>query len=247
MELKNIQFRTTVLQNNLRHHGAYFEPQEKLNVINNFLITYSNSKSVQKLISELQEAKQHKTSNPKYIGINESHIYADESKVVFDMELVTNLEPVEIGISDTIEFFKLYKEYLKRYKIREIPGLEPVGKIGNIEWDYIGGWEKNGKLEPKHLIKWAYVNNGYFEEQDEDLLMYHSELVSIMHELMIDEHSKRKVDLLKILKSYANNVYAKDNDNEAKSAFRNLKNFNSDDARHKELVQLIDELENKAR
>jgi hypothetical protein len=83
VELKNIQFRTTVLQNNSRHHGVYFEPQEKLNVINNFLITYSNSKSVQKLISELQAAKQHTISNPKYIGINESHIYADESKYLF--------------------------------------------------------------------------------------------------------------------------------------------------------------------
>lgn len=247
MQLKNIQFRTTVLQNNSRHHGVYFEPQEKMNVINYFLITYSNSKSVQKLISELQEAKHYKKSNPKYIGLNESHIYADESKVVFDVELVTNLKPVEIGISDTIEFFKLYKEYLKRYENREIPGLEPVEKIDNIEWDYIGGWEKDGKLEPKHLIKWAYVNNGYFQEQDEDLLMYHPELLNIMHELMIDEHSKKKVDLLKILKSYANIVYATDNNNEAKSAFRNLKNFNSDDARHNELVQLIDELENKAR
>jgi len=202
---------------------------------------------VQNLISELQEAKQHKISNPKYIGINESHIHADESKAVFDMELVTDLEPVEIGISETIEFFKLYKEYLKRYENREIPGLEPLEKIENIEWDYIGGWEKDGKLESKHLIKWAYVNNGYFKEQDEDLLMYHPELISIMHELMIDEHSKRKVDLLKILKSYANYVYAKDNDEKAKSAFRNLKNLNSDDARHKELVQHIDELENKAR
>jgi hypothetical protein len=168
-------------------------------------------------------------------------------KVVFDMEFVTNLEPIELGISDTIELFKLYKEYLKRYENREIPGLEPVVGFDNIEWDYIGGWEKDGKLEPKHLIKWAYVNNGYFEEQDEDLLMYHPELVSIMHELMIDEHSKRKVDLLKILKSYAKDVYAKDNDNEAKSAFRNLKSINSDDARHKELIELIEELENKAR
>lgn len=116
MALIIIQFRTTVLQNNSRHHGVYFEPEEKLNVINNFLTTYSNSKSVQKLISELQEAKQHKISNSKYIGINESHIYANESKVLFDMELVTNLEPVEIGISDTIEFFKRNKEYLKRYE-----------------------------------------------------------------------------------------------------------------------------------
>jgi len=247
VELTNIQFRTTVLQNNSRHHNAYFEPREKMNVLNNFLVTYSNSNSVQKLISDLEIAKQHKISNPKYIGIDESHIYADESKAVFDMELVTELKPVEIGISGAIEFFKLYKEYLKKYENSEIPGLQPIGKIDNVEWDYISGWEKEGKLKPKHLIKWAYVNNGYLSEQDEDLLMYRPELISTMHELMIDEHSRRKVDLLKILRSYANHIYTKVNDIEAKSEFENLKNFQSDDKRHLELVEFISELEKKAR
>jgi hypothetical protein len=247
MELKNIQFRTTVLQNNRRHHGVYFEPHEKQNVINNFLITYSNSKSVQKLISDLQNAKQHKISNPKYIGIDESHIFADENKAVFDMELVTDLKPVEIGISDAIEFFKLYKEYLKRYENSEIPGLEPVGKFDNIEWDYIGGWEKDGKLESKHLIKWAYVNNGYFSEQDEDLLMYRPELISTMHELMIDEHSKRKEDLFKILKCYANHVYLNSNDDKAILEFKKLINEELNDKRHLGLKQFLIELEKKAR
>ena len=56
-----------------------------------------------------------------------------------------------------------------------------------IKWDYIKGWEETGRITPELLVKWAYVENGYFSDQDEDLMMFKPELVKTMHDLMIDE------------------------------------------------------------
>lgn len=240
MKIKNIQFRTTVLQSNSRQHGVYFEPKEKMGVINQFMITYSNSKSVRKLLDELKEGKE-------YIGIDESHIYISNSKVIFDMKLVTELEPVEIQLEDAIEMFEMYNDYLIKYESSKIPGLLSEEKIKNVEWDYISGWEKEGKLKPVHLVKWAYLENGYFSEQDEDLLMYKPNLISTMHDLMIDKYSKRKADLLKILKAYANHSYQQVKDEDAISEFKMLLNHKSNNEKHIDLVDFITKLEeNKA-
>lgn len=243
MKIRNIQFRTTVLENNSRYHSVYLEPHEIMNTVNSILIAYSNSKSVQELISELQSAKSHDISNPKYIGIDEVYIYASKDKAVFDTELVTELKPDEMEINDLIEVLELYKQYLKRYENNQIPGLQPEKNLKGIEWDYISGWEREGRLEPKHIIRWAYVNNGYFTEQDEELMMYRPELIGTMHELMIDQYSKRRLDLLKTLKCYANHIYKKVNDANAKIEFKKLKEINSTDKKHLELIEFISNLE----
>jgi len=244
LELRNIQFRTTVLENNSRHHGVYLEPKDKMAVLNNFLITYRSSNSVQILITELEAALQYEKPNTREITIDESHIYANNSIARFDMQLVTQLEPVEIEIYSAIEFFRLYKEYLKKYENKKIPGLLPETELKDTEWDYISGWENNG-LKPKHIIKWAYADNGYFKEQDEDLLMYKPELISTMHELMIDPNSKRRLDLYKLLSAYAIETFKKGKNHEAKTEFLKILKISSNDMNHLSLLNQIEQLKKK--
>ena len=103
------------------------------------------------------------------------------------------------------------------------------------KWDYITGWEESGILRPEHLIKWAYVENGYFQEQDEELLMYRPELIQTMYSLLKDEYCNRKEDLLKTLKLYSTDAY-KGNESSAIEEFERIKKVNSDDQYHKKLI-----------
>jgi len=243
LELNNIQFRTTVFQNNSRHHGVYFEPGEKMRVINQFLITYRNSESVQKLLIELIDGNNYLNGKKKHIEVDESHIYITNSKAIFDMELVTELKPIEFQLDDAIELFEKYKKYLIKYEEGKIPGLLPISKIKNDKWNYISGWEKEGKIKPEHLVKWAYLENGFFVDQDEDLMMYSPELILTMYDLMLDEHSKRKTDLLKILKNYADYSYRRTKDINVISEFRKITSLNSDNEKHIELIKFITKME----
>ncbi len=111
-----------------------------------------------------------------------------------------------------------------------------------IKWDYISGWEDKGEITPELLVKWAYVENGYFSEQDEDLMMRRPELIKTMHDLMIDEYSNRKIDLSKILKSYAKEVYQKRKDKKAISEFEKILNFRIDNNLHEDLKNYLKEL-----
>ncbi|MBC6994842.1 hypothetical protein QWY85_14850 [Neolewinella lacunae] len=111
-----------------------------------------------------------------------------------------------------------------------------------IKWDYISGWEDKGEITPELLVKWAYVENGYFSEQDEDLMMRKPELIKTMHDLMIDEYSNRKIDLSKILKSYAKEVYQKRKDKKAISEFEKILNFRIDNSLHEDFKNYLKEL-----
>ena len=106
-----------------------------------------------------------------------------------------------------------------------------------VEWDYISGWETSGVITPFLLEKWAHAENGYFLEQDEDLLFYRPELIPTMHRLMLDEKSKRKLDLLKILMAYSTKVYRSQNDQLALSEFVNLKVLPLKNDYHVQLVE----------
>ena len=128
MGIKNIQFRTTVFENESRYHGVYFDPQDKMSVINQFLITYPNWSSVNNLVSDLLLAEKLEPHTPKHIGKDESHIYADREKVVFDNRLITEMEPVTLTLKDTIRLFTLYGSYLERYENCRIRGLQPISK-----------------------------------------------------------------------------------------------------------------------
>lgn len=218
-----------------------------MKVLNSFFSTYNTSNSVQQLITELKAALQYAKPDLRQITINESHIYIDSTKATFDMKEVTQIEPAEIEIYSAIEFFSLYKDYLKRYENSNIPGLMPASELKDVEWDYISGWEDEGILKPKHIIKWAYADNGYFSEQDEDLLMYKPKLISIMHELMLDPNSKRKVDLLKILSAYAKQAFGIENNIEAQTEFLKLLKVKSTIMNHTKLIKQILELSQKAR
>ncbi len=117
VRIRNIIFNTKEFANNSRYNSVTFEPKEKVNLMNHFLITYSTAGSVRALLSDLESAKRFDKSKSKYIGINESHIYADKEKVVFDMELVTELKPIELDLNDAIGFFSLYYDYLVKSEI----------------------------------------------------------------------------------------------------------------------------------
>lgn len=106
-----------------------------------------------------------------------------------------------------------------------------------IEWDYISGWETLGVITPLLLEKWAHAENGYFLEQDEDLLFYRPELIPTMHRLMFDEKSKRKLDLLEILMAYSTKVYRSQNDQLALSEFAKLKVLSLKNDHHLQLVE----------
>ena len=113
------------------------------------------------------------------------------------------------------------------------------------KWDYIEGWEEKGEITPELLVKWAYVENGYFSDQDEDLLMCRWDLIRTMHNLMIDEYSKRKEDLYKILKSYSITVFSEKKDYKAIEEFKKLKRLDFNNDYHLNLIKHLDEIENK--
>lgn len=240
---RNIQFRTTVLENNSRFHSVYFEPKNQSEIINYFLIEYSNSSSVNNLLLDLESAKSIQPENPKYIGRNEAHIYCDSIKARFDVQLISSQEPIELELDFAIYLFNRYKNYLEDYENYRIPGLTPIDKLSRVDWDYVSGWESTGELEPKHVVKWAYLDNGYFLEQDEDLLFYKPSLIEVMHDLMLDKYSKRKTDLFKTLKGYVLYVYQRKHDLTAKEEFLKLNEIDSDDLMHLELISLIEKLE----
>ena len=111
-----------------------------------------------------------------------------------------------------------------------------------IKWDFVSGIKENGKITPQMLVKWAYLKNGYFTEQDEDLLMYKSELIETMHDLMIDQYSNRKNDLLKILIAYSSESFKHQNNKEAIRIFNSLINIESKNIHHIELIKHIEKL-----
>lgn len=111
-----------------------------------------------------------------------------------------------------------------------------------IKWDYVPGLEEKGKITPQMLVKWAYLENGYFLEQDEDLVMHKSELIETMHDLMIDDYSNRKSDLLRTLKNYSKEVFKYKKDEVALQIFCDLENVNSSEIHHVELMKHIEEL-----
>ena len=116
-----------------------------------------------------------------------------------------------------------------------------------IKWDYVPGLEEKGKITPQMLVKWAYLENGYFLEQDEDLVMHKSELIETMHDLMIDEYSNRKSDLFKTLKNYSKEVFKYTKDKEAIQKFCDLVKVNSNEIYHIELMKHIEELKSTSR
>lgn len=111
-----------------------------------------------------------------------------------------------------------------------------------IKWDYVPGLKEKGKITPQMLVKWAYLENGYFLEQDEDLMMHKSELIETMHDLMIDNYSNRKSDLFKTLKNYSKEVFKNKKDIEAIKIFSDLEKVNSNDIYHIEFIKHIEEL-----
>ena len=112
----------------------------------------------------------------------------------------------------------------------------------SIKCDYVSGLNETGKITPQMLVKWAYLENGYFLDQDEDLIMYKPELIETMHDLMIDEYSNRKLDLFKILKNYSKQVFVSGKDKAAIRIFNKLEKVKSDEIYHIELIKHIIEL-----
>lgn len=92
------------------------------------------------------------------------------------------------------------------------------------------------------LVKWAYLENGYFLDQNEDLVMYKLDLIETMHDLMLDEYSNRRLDLFKILKAYSKETFEYGRDKKAMDIFNSLKSIKSNEIFHIELIKHIEQL-----
>lgn len=123
---------TTVVRNNYRSHSVYFEPVDKSKVISRFMVEYRSSSSVKSLLSEMRNILNLKINDPVHIEVNECHFYVHPNKVIFDMEYVTELKPIELDIESTFAVFESYYDYLIQYENCKIPGLIPLEKLE--EW-----------------------------------------------------------------------------------------------------------------
>lgn len=145
MELTRINFRTTVFENNSRIHSVYFEPTGLIPQLNSVLVEYRNSKMVEVLISEMKSGLSLMNGDLIETGSNETFIRIYNHEVIFDMEYVTELQPMKLMIKSAIDLFEKYLVYLIKYENGHIPGLIPAEKLN--EW----------RLVPIHQIREEYL------------------------------------------------------------------------------------------
>jgi len=113
------------------------------------------------------------------------------------------------------------------------------------EWVHIDDWKESGYLNRETLEKWATIENAYLTDQDEDLLMYRSELVKPMYDLMLHPKCIRRNDLLKTLKNYSKQVFNKIKDLEAQDEFNKLKLIQSTSKWHLELIDHLEAIKSR--
>lgn len=168
----------------------------------------------------------------------------DGYNVFVEIEIDLNRQTFKVKRRKYTSFDKLeWQEQIEQKKPNELlNNFLNSNYPKSIEWDYLPGLDKKGKITPQMLVKWAYLQNGYFWDQDEDLAMYKAELIETMHDLMIDKYSNRKLDLFKILKNYSKEVFEYGKDNEAMRIFGELKNIRSDEIYHIELMKHIEDV-----
>ena len=95
------------------------------------------------------------------------------------------------------------------------------------------------------MTKWATTENAYFTDQDEDLLLYKSELVKPMYDLLVHPKCVKKTDILKILKNYSEYVFTKVIDLITQNEFDKLELIETDNKAHLELIVHLKELKTK--
>ena len=168
----------------------------------------------------------------------------DGYNVFVEIEIDLNRQTFKVKRRKYTSFDKLeWQEQIEQKKPNELlNNFLNSNYPKSIEWDYLPGLDKKGKITPQMLVKWAYLQNGYFWDQDEDLAMYKAELIETMHDLMIDKYSNRKLDLFKILKNYSKEVFEYGKDNEAMRIFGELKSIRSDEIYHIELMKHIEDV-----
>ena len=89
------------------------------------------------------------------------------------------------------------------------------------------------------------MENGYFTDQDEDLLMYKVDLIWPMYNLMLNPDCKRQIDLLKTLKNYAEYVFTGTNNKVAQVEFNKIESIVNNSNHHLALVTHLKKIKSR--
>lgn len=113
------------------------------------------------------------------------------------------------------------------------------------DWVHIIDWQESGEVTPLILEKWALMENGYFTDQDEDLLMFKVDLIWPMHNLMLNPDCKRQIDLLKTLKNYAEYVFTITKNKAAQVEFNKIELIMNNSNNHLDLVNHLKKIKSR--
>ena len=166
-----------------------------------------------------------------------------ESSEPYQLEILKEL--IEIStkkIEVKEEYQAVYSE-----KIRELLGLidnqitEPTKKS---KWNYIKGWQEKGEITKSQLEEWAFSENGIFQDQDEDLLLYNPNLIEPMFNLLGTKWCKRNEDLKKILLNYYHYNVTRRKNEIAMMNFEKLLITKNPNEHQKEIIEKLNPAEN---
>ena len=163
-------------------------------------------------------------------------------------------EPYQLNIlkeliETSTKSIEIKKEYEDTYleKIRELLGLienQITDPIKKTKWNYIKGWEEKGAITESQLEEWAFSENGIFQDQDEDLLMYNPDLIEPMFNLLGAKWCKRNEDLTKILLNYYHYNVTRRKNEIAMMNFDKLLTTKNPNEYQKEIIEKINPAEN---
>ena len=181
--------------------------------------------------SEIKEKLQHQIKLYVWLlDFNESEPYELQ---IFKELVESSNDQIEIKEEFRKSYFERVSELLDHLKV------QIQKKSNHSNWNYIKGWNNGSKITTSQLEEWAYSENGIFQDQDEDLLMYNPELIKPMFKLLGTKWCKRNSDLGKTLLNYYINNKAKRNDLNADKEFIDIlraENLND------EQIELINKL-----
>jgi hypothetical protein len=154
-------------------------------------------------------------------------------------ELVeTSTKRIEIKEECQVAYFEKIRELLELIK------NQITGPIKKSKWNYIKGWEGKGEITKLQLEEWAFSENGIFQDQDEDLLLYNPNLIEPMFNLLGTKWCKRNNDLKKILLNYYHYNVTRRKNEIAMMNFEKLLTTKNPNEYQKEIIEKINPAEN---
>ena len=169
-------------------------------------------------------------------GVSEWNVGAFEPyQLEISQELVSQI--LSSGKEPEESPFSTYLEQLHQLIAQEIPL-----RITNATWNKIEGWRTTGIPEKKQLEVWAFSENGFFLEQDEDLLLSHPRCILPLFELLGMKWSRRDTDIHKILLNYYHYTLNKRRDKNVLSIFDQLLQSSQPNPKQAKLIQKLTQM-----